>query len=166
LEGLERLGINLTFLVAQAVNFGVLLFIMARFIYPPLQRTLEARQARVRDSLAEAERVKQEAAAKQRELQAQLEKERREAQEALQRALQASEKVKDEIIAQAKQEAEQIKARARQDAEAERRRALAEAQRAIADLSILATRKVIGEALPAEQHRRLVQEFLATLEKT
>jgi len=50
----EALGINLPGLVAQIVNFALLLFLLWRFALPPLLRLLDERAQRVRESMERA----------------------------------------------------------------------------------------------------------------
>ena len=54
---MEKVGINLNFLIAQIVNFVIVLVLLQRLLYRPVLNMLEARKQRVRESLAEADRV-------------------------------------------------------------------------------------------------------------
>ena len=110
--------------------------------------------------------MKREAAAQQAEFQKQLDASRREGQEAIARATAQSEKVRQEIVAKANEEAAQIKAKAMADAEYERKQALAALQGEIANLSLAMTRKVLGSgALDENNHRQLVQQFIADIDQ-
>ncbi len=163
MEALTNIGINPTFLLSQIVNFLVLLFILARFVYPPLLNTLQARQERIKESLAEADRVRREAAEAQVKYQQEIEAARREGREAIAAAVAASERVRQEIIEQAHKEAEEIRAAAQRDAEDIKTRAVTEAHRQIADLAILAAQRVVGGVMDEPRQRQMVQEFLATV---
>lgn len=163
MEALGAIGINPTFLLSQIVNFLILLFILARFVYPPLLKTLQARQDRIKESLAEAERVKREAAAAQARYQQEIEAARREGREAIAAAVTASEKVRQDIIEQAHQEADEIRAAAQRDADDMKSRTITEAHRQIADLAILAAQRIVGNSMDEQRQRQMVQEFLATV---
>jgi F-type H+-transporting ATPase subunit b len=158
---LEQLGINPTFLLAQIVNFLVLWFLLSRFLFPPVLNTLAKRRDRIRNSLSEAERVKQEAAASQAEFERQLAEEQRKAQEAIAQAARVAEEVREKIIAEAQAEAEQLKAHARQEIGQEREQMLADVRHQIADLAILAAQRIIGRTLDEQAQRQLIQDFLA-----
>jgi F-type H+-transporting ATPase subunit b len=158
---LEQLGINPTFLLAQIVNFLVLWFLLSRFLFPATLKTLAERRNRIRDSLAEAERVKQETAATRADFERQLAEERRKVQEAIAQAARVAEEVREKIIAEAQTEAEQIKAQAREEIGQEREQMLVDLRRQIADLAILAAQKVIGRTLDERAQRQLIQDFLA-----
>lgn len=162
---MDKLGVSLPWLITQAVNFLVVLFILQRFAYKPLIGMMEKRKNEISGALANAEKVRQEAAVKQTELEKQLEATRREGQDAIARATAQSEKVRQEIVAKANEEAVQIKAKAMTDAEYERKQALAQLQGEIANLSLAVTRKVLGGGgLDESRHRQLVQQFLSELE--
>ena len=64
-----------------------------------------------------------------------------------------------------KQEQEELLERARREIAAERDRAVAELRREAVDLSLAAASKLIGERLDRETDRRIVQDYLATLER-
>jgi F-type H+-transporting ATPase subunit b len=161
---LEKLGINLNFLIAQIVNFLLLLFILQRFLYKPVMNMLAARTRKVQESLAEADRVRQEAAAARAEYERQLEIERRRSFDAAQQAIQEGQRAREAIIAQAQREAEEIRQRAREEAERERQQMLALLRAQVADLAILASEKIIGQSLDHDAHRRLINEFLSKTE--
>ena len=79
---MEKLGINVTWLLAQLINFGLLLFILWRFAYKPVLGMLAARKQKIQESLEYADKVKQDAAAQQKEFEKKLEETRRETQAA------------------------------------------------------------------------------------
>ena len=75
----------------------------------------------------------------------------------------ASEDVAAEIRAEAQREADAIRQKARAEAAQERTHLLAEVQNQIASLSMLATERVLGQAVDDNMQRRLVEQFLADL---
>ena len=163
---MDKLGVSLPWLITQTVNFLVVLWVLQRFAYKPLLGMMDKRKSEIANALSNAEKVKQEAAAQQADFQKQLEASRREGQEAIARATAQSEKVRQEIVAKANEEAAQIKAKAMADADYERKQALAQLQGEIANLSLAMTRKVLaGGALDENNHRALVQQFLADIDQ-
>jgi F-type H+-transporting ATPase subunit b len=158
---LEKLGINLNFLVAQLVNFLILLALLRLFLYKPVLNMLAERRQRIKEGLEAAEKAKEEAARERAEFEKKLEEERKLAQQRIAEATRASEKAREEIIKRAQEEAREIVARAREDAEKERERILAEARKQVAELTILSTQKVLGRMLDENLQKQLIQEFLA-----
>lgn len=53
---------------AQALNFLILVYLLKRFLYGPIIKTMEERKAKMHEDLARAEEARQEAAAHSREL--------------------------------------------------------------------------------------------------
>ena len=160
---MAQLGINLNFLIAQIIHFLILLFVLRLLLYRPMLNMLNTRRERIQASLAEAERVRQEAAQARQDYERQLEEERRRSQDAAQKAIQEAQKARERIIAQAQQEAEEILARARSEALRERERAMAELHDQVADLAVLASEKIVRAALDETMQRKIVSDFLSQL---
>lgn len=162
MDALSSLGINGPFLLAQIVNFFVLLFLLRRFLYKPLVSMLETRKQRIADGLQAAEMARREAEAERAQLQSQLDSERREALDRIAAASKRGETLAAEIESGARQDAQKILDDARNEAMRERDRIIAEAQDQIAELAMLAAEKVLGRELSSrETQRAFVNEFLA-----
>jgi F-type H+-transporting ATPase subunit b len=162
MENLAKLGINLSWLIAQVVNFILILLILRAFAYKPILAMLETRKRRIQESLEYAEKVKADAAARQKEYEQQIEEARREAQQAVQNASQGAEKERERILAQARDEARQIVEQARTQLDYERKQMMAELRQQIVNLSLLAAQRVIGASIDETRSRQLVNDFIAT----
>ncbi len=157
---MEKLGIRPDLLITQIINFAILLFLLYRFLYNPMLNMLQQRRERIREGLAEAERVRAEAEEQRKQYEQELARERQESQARIQKAMQASEEARGEIITEARKEADQIKARAREEIEYERRQALEQLRTQVADLSILAAKRILDGAIDEGVHRQLIQSFI------
>ena len=158
---MEALGINQGLLIAQIINFIIIMFVLSRFVFPPVARMLEQRRQRIQDSLAEAERVRKEAAAERSTFQAQLAEERRRIAADLSKQAEQGDKVRQEIIAAAEREKETILSTARREADGLREQAVADSRRQIVDLAILAAQRVVGGSMDEARQRQLVNDFLS-----
>lgn len=158
---LEALGINTTWLLAQVINFGLLLFLLSRIAYKPVLNMLDTRKRKIQESLDYAESVKKQAAEQQKEFDRRLEEARREAQAASAVAAQAGEKEREAILAQAREDARKMIAQAKEQIEYERKQMLAELRHQVVQLSLLAAQKVVSQSLDEPAHRRLINDFLA-----
>ena len=161
MEALDTLGINLPGLIAQLVNFTLLLIVLYLIAYKPVLRMLDQRSERIRQSMEQAEEIRRQTARAQVEFEARIGQAHQEAQNIVNQALQTGERLRDEARIAARQDAEDIVARARAEIQGERSLAVAELRREFAELSILAAEKVIGQALDRAAHRRLIDEVLA-----
>jgi F-type H+-transporting ATPase subunit b len=158
------LGINPWLLGAQLVNFGILYFILARFAFPALFKTLDQRAATIRQGVENAERAKAELARAQQQADGIVQAAQQRSQQIINDASVAGERVRAQIEAEAKNRAEEI-------AEQNRRRMTqeeAQAQNALrqqtADLAIQAASVVVGRSLDGQDQRRLVDQFLTEVQ--
>ena len=168
MDGIAELGISLPILLTQVVTFIILLVILRFFAYKPLMRMLDERSRRVKESMEQAESVKEQSAHAEEEARKQLEATSREGQERIARAVRAGEEVKQKAQEEARQEAEALISRARTEIQRERDEAIGEVRREFADLTILAAGKVIDRSLDKEEHRQLIDKVLeesSTLKK-
>ena len=159
--GIGSLGINLPILIAQLVNFTILLVVLRLVAWGPLVKMLDERRERIRESLAAAEEMKSKVAESDRQLHDQIEAGRREAQALVAQAQEVSNRIQADARVQAQADAEATLARARNEIQLERDSAIADLRKEFADLTIAAAEKVINTSLDRNAHRRLIDEALA-----
>ncbi len=157
---MEGLGISLPVLLTQVVTFIILLIILRFVAYKPLMRMLDERSRRIKESMEQAESIKEQSARAEEEVKKQLGAASREGQERIARAVRAGEEVKHKAQEEAGQEAEALINRARAEIQRERDDAIGEVRREFADLTILAAGRVIDRSLDKEEHRRLIDKVL------
>jgi len=158
--GLADLGINLPVLVAQIINVAILFGLLYLVAYKPIMRMLDERSRRIKESMKQADDIKEQAAHAEEEVKKQLEAASGEGQERIAQAVQIGEEVKQKAQQEARQEAETLIARARTDIQRERDEAIDELRKEVADLTILAAGKVIDRSLDKKAHRQLIDKVL------
>ena len=62
-EGIAALGLNLPGLVAQLVNFTILLIVLRMFLWNPILKVLDERKRRIQEGLQRSEEAATQAAA-------------------------------------------------------------------------------------------------------
>jgi F-type H+-transporting ATPase subunit b len=160
---LEGLGINLMYLIAQIINLVLLFILLRKLLFKRFQTTLDERSARIQKGLEDAEIAGKRAAEAEEAYQERIEQTERERRAILAKATQEGEKIKEEIMAKAQEEAQQLVLEAQADIERQREQATSELRKQVADLTLLATTRVIGQALDEGTHRRLIDEVLAEI---
>jgi F-type H+-transporting ATPase subunit b len=163
-EGGEASGplvVNGGLMIWTLVVFGLLFLVLKRFAWPALLGAVEAREKRLEEQLAEAERNRAESARLLEEHKKLLLDTRAQASGLLADARAAAEKERALAMQKTKQEQEDLLERARREIGAERERAL---RREAVDISLAAASKLIGERLGSDSDRKLVESYLATLE--
>ena len=158
---METLGLNLTGFVLHLINFIILLFILQRFLFPPIVKMLDERQARIRASMERAESLRLETQRAQAETERLLSEARGEGQRIIAQANEIASRIQRERQEAAEAEYQRILARAQEDARREREQAFAELRAEVADLAVLAAGRIINRQLDPAGQRQLVDEFLA-----
>jgi F-type H+-transporting ATPase subunit b len=153
-------GLMIWTLIAFAITF----FVLKRFAFAPIQKTIDERRDRIRASVDEADKAREEA----REL---LEQHRQLIADAKGDAadiLADARKVADAQIERVKEESEVERARrleeTRRQIDAETKRSLDMIRSEVADLTLEATARVTGKVLDAEDQRRLIDEAISSLD--
>ena len=157
------LVVNGGLVIWTLVVFGLLLFILKKWAWPPMIAAVEAREKALEEMLAEAERNRAEASQLLAQHEKLLAEGRASAHALLAEARTAAEKERALAMEKTRQEQEELLERARRDITAERERAVMELRREAVDLSLAAASKLIGEELNSDRDRRIVQEYLASL---
>jgi F-type H+-transporting ATPase subunit b len=160
-EGISALGINLPSLVAQIINFTILLVLFSwlfkKFVFP----MLDERKKRIEEGLQAADEAKQQLASTEQQVAEEIAKARQEAQGLVAQAQQASARIQEEGRQAARAETEQILERARAEIQLERDAAINELRREFADITISAAEKVIDRSLDRKAHSDIIEQVLA-----
>lgn len=154
----QQFGLTLSHFIAQVLSFGIVAFLLHRFAYKPILRTLDERKHRIAESLANAEKVKAELAKAEEERKRILS----EAGAQANKIIEDTRKLAEAELAKRSQEAiataSDIIAKAKQASEAELVRMKAELRKEVGRLVVETTAKVTGKILTVDDHQRLVQE--------
>ncbi len=156
-----ELGLNVPALISYLVNYVVLLILLGALAYRPLLNALDSRVDSIRESLAAADRAREEAATSRSAIEEELNEARREGQRLLDQAREAAERFREEEMERARQSAEEFSERARADIARERDAAVSEVRAAFGDLAISAAERIIRRSVDRQAHQDLIDQVLA-----
>ena len=146
------------------IAFGITFFVLRRFAFGPIQKTIDERRDRIRVAVEEADNAREEA----RELLDQHRQLISDAKGEAAEILADARRVADAQVERVKEEAEAERVRrmeeTRRQIEAETKRSLDMIRSEVADLTLEATARVTGKVLDAEDQRRLIDEAIAELD--
>jgi len=162
---LEQLNIKPALLLTQVAGFLIVLGLLRKFFFRPIQRILQEREDRIREHLEQAEAQRQAMERARADYEQRLSTIEAEARDRIQHAMQQAEEIRHEMIDKARAEAERVLAQAREDLVHERHKALVELRDQMAQLAVRGAEKIIEGSLDEATQRRLVSSFLADLEK-
>ncbi len=155
------LGINPLLLGAQILNFGILYYILNRFAFPALRKTLDDRATIIRKGVEDAAQARFDLENAQKQADQVILEARQRGQQIIADATIAAQRVRAQIEEDARARAGEIAAQAQvriQQEEAQAKNAL---NQYVANLAIDAASRVVGESLDGTRQRRLVEEFVA-----
>ena len=163
-DGSNFLVPNATFF-AELVAFLLILFILRRYVLPPVQKAMSERQQIIEKQMEDAEATKTQLAAAQTEY-------RNAMTEAASRAAQVREEsradaaaIREEMLAKAREEADRIIAAGREHLIAERQTIVRELRSDIGSLAVDLASRIVGESLADEARQRgTVDRFLAEMD--
>jgi F-type H+-transporting ATPase subunit b len=151
-------------MVWTLIAFLITLFVLKKYAFGPIQKTIDERRERIRRSIEEAEDARDEARKLLEEHRALLGEARGQAEEILAEARRVAEsqrqRVKEETEADRHRRLEETK----RQIEAETQRALGLIRDEVAELTLIATQKVTGKVLEDEDHRRLIDDAIKDLD--
>lgn len=143
----------------------IFVYLMNKYLVPPIMNALDEREDRIKDSLESAEK----ALAKAEQISKDNEKALREAelkaQKIRKQALEDAEVLRAEKIEHAKAEADRLLENARKTIEQEKKQALEELRSEVAELAIESASVIIKSELDKEKNRKLVESTINDLSK-
>ena len=146
------------------ISFGITFFVLKRYAFGPIQKIIDERRQRIRESIDEADRAREEARKLVQEHRQLIGQARSEAEGILADARHVAdaqrERAKEEVEADRERRLEET----RRQIEAETQRALQQIRSEVADLALVAAEKVTAGALDGQSHRRLIDEAVRDLD--
>lgn len=151
-------------MIWTVVTFAIVLFVLKRVAFSRIQSIIDARRDRIRQALDEADKAREEA----RQLREAVRAEREEAKAERERILEESRRQAQRQLEQAREQADaDLRERLeknRLEIEAENVRLRQQIRRDVVELTLLASEKVTGKVLDAEDQRRLIDETIAEVD--
>src|ERR1051325_6965929 len=154
----ETFGFNTSLFISQIISFCVVAFLLHRFAYKPILQVLEERRQTIAESLANAEKIKQELANAQAKAQEILNQANAQGNKFIEEARVSAAKVLEQETQKAIATANDIVSKARQASEAELARMKTELRKEDGRLVVATSAEVTGDILTAETQNGLAQE--------
>jgi F-type H+-transporting ATPase subunit b len=146
------------------ITFVVVLVVLRKYAFGPIQQMIETRRAAITADLDAAEKARAEAQAALAEYREQLAEARKEASRIVEDARKVGEERRAADVAAIEAETVRLKEQAKAEIAAETRQALADLKQHVAELTVIATEKVVRARLDAAEQKRLIEEALADVD--
>lgn len=142
------------------VTFGIVLWILSRYVLGPVRDQIEKRRTEIAQSIDEAESSRDEALSLLEEYKARLAEARKESEVLREQGRKEGEREGREVVAQAQSQRERLLEDADTQLDAQTRAAADALRTEVVDLAMLAAEKVSQKSLDDADHRRLIQEAI------
>lgn len=156
------MNLNAT-LIGQLIAFAIFVAFCMKYVWPPIIKAIEDRQAKIADALAGAEKAKLE----QAEAQSAVSKELATAKEEAQKIIDLANKRRNEILESVKVEAEaertKIIEQGYAEVENERKRVQEELRQKVAALAVAGAEKIVGRSVDSAANNDIIDKLVAEL---
>lgn len=156
MQSLDVISVNLWQILISLANLLILFLLIKKFLYAPVQKMLDKRQAELNSKYDEAREAKSKAEQDEKYWHDKMESANSEADEILKKASENANRRSNKIIDTAKGEAEDILRQAQTDAELERKKATEGIKREIVDISAALAEKMLSREINIEDHRSMI----------
>jgi F-type H+-transporting ATPase subunit b len=146
------------------VCFAVVLVVLKRYAFGPIQKTLDDRRERIRESIEEADRAREEARALLEEHRALIGQAKTEAEEILTEARRVGDAQRDRVKAETEEDRLRRLEETRRQIDQATAQALGQIREEVGKLSVQAAEKIMRMTLTDSDQQRLIDEALAELD--
>lgn len=163
MEILSTFGVQPVLLLAQIVNFIILLFLLKKFAYKPIMKVLDDRRVKIETGVRQAEEAEKKLAeteVRQKEI---ISKAEQESSRIIQETKYAVKKLQDETLVETSKKSEEMVIRNKEVLELEREKMISEVKQGMAELVAETTKKVVGKTLSQQENERLVNQSLKNI---
>lgn len=160
----ETFGVHWHYFVAQLINFIIVLFVLKKFAFGPIQKMLEQRKNRIAEGEEKLKRIEEQLAESEQRTQEAIDKANADAQRMIDEAKESAAALSEKKAQEAVASAQQILAKAEEAAKAERNAMTAELKKEFGRLVTSTTANVTGKVLTDEDQKRINEEALASVE--
>jgi F-type H+-transporting ATPase subunit b len=157
-------GLNKAFFAAQVINFFLVIFILKKFAFGPIQNMLNLRKERIAEGEEKLKRIEKQLAESEATTAAAIAKANEEAVRLINEAKEGAHAFSEQKAQEAIAQAQNILAKAEAAAKADRERLSSDLKREFGRLVAATTAQVTGKVLTADDQKRINEDALAKVE--
>lgn len=158
---LELFGVDWKLMLAQLVNFAIVIFVLWKFAIKPLMQTMEKRNNEIEQGLSDAKASAERLDEVEAEVKERLQENRAEAIAILDKAKKQSEENRQAHLEKTKQEVESVIKKAKEQIASEKDSMVAEVKKEVADMVVVALRKILSEDIAKGIDQKYIEKVLS-----
>lgn len=156
----EQVEIFSSLIFWSIVSFGIFMFLMKKYAFPPVFEILEAREKKIEGDIKNAEDIKAAAEQLKKDFENQLQSAHDKASTIVQLATEESRKIQEKTLDETQAKCRQMLKEAEHEIQAARNQILSEIRGYVSALTITATEKIMRRSLTDDDKKRLVDESI------
>jgi F-type H+-transporting ATPase subunit b len=160
---IQTFGLRTDLFLAQLLNFVLVLAVLWKFAYKPIMKMLAAREAKIEESVKNAETIEKRLIEVTSEKEAILLEAKKEAQTLITKAISDTEVRKNEMVEAAKKEVERVIEKGKEQLAAEQAAMLMEARKDLVEIAVKAAAKILAEGVDEKKSKSLAEEVVRKL---
>lgn len=161
---MEQLGIEPRLLLAQVINFLIIVFVLAKVLYKPIITMLDKRKREIEEGLKLTQKMREEEEKMQVKKAKFLEEARKEGRGVIEEAKKQAKEVERELVSQAQIQAEEIIEKAKADVKRLHDSMQKDVRKEAIDLSIRMAKRLLASVLSAKDQHALIEKHVKELE--
>lgn len=159
-EIIETFHIDYKMLIAQMINFAIILGVLYKFAYGPMVKHMDERSKLIEKGLDDAKKAGENLAAASKEREEKILQAKKEARQIIEDAQVQAEKSKDEIVDRARVESEKVVEQAKEQIQNEKEKMIVEVKKEIGTLVFAATAKIVEGEIDQEKNAKLIAKTI------
>lgn len=160
---IQALGLDIRILLAQFVNFSILIFVLWRFAYRPLFSLLEKRREKIEQGMKDSDEATIRLEKSIEESKKTIAQARQEASGIIEEAQKKAEVRQQEIIAQAKEDVKAVIEKEREKIVSEKKAIVSEVKSELSGLLLLSLEKFLGEKMDEQKDKQVIERIVKEL---
>lgn len=160
MQSSEVISLNIWQILISLCNLLILFFIIKKFLYKTVKKTLAERQQMIDERFASANEAEESALKSKKIYEDKLSFAQNEADEIIKDARSKAEYRSGKIIGAAKEKSDEIIRRAESEIMLEKKKASSEIKKEIADVSAALTEKILEREINVNDHREFIDSFI------
>ena len=160
---ISQLGIDPSLLLAQIVNFTILLLVLRKFLYKPMLDMFHKRSSTIAKSIREAKKIEEDVKKLEETKENEMRQARVQAKDIVNQAVSLAEKEKEKVLVGTKTESDKMVADAKNIIRTQKDQMLKELEKETGGLAVAMVEKFFKSGVTKEEHERIVKNIVSAI---
>jgi len=157
---IEAFHLDGKLLIAQIINFTIVVAVLYKFVYQPLLKVMNERTEKIEKGLADAKKSQDQLEKAEKIREEKIQEAKKEARQILEKMQILAETNKKQTIEKSKKEAQEIIKKAKEVIETEKGKMLKEVRQEIGELTGLALEKILEEKNDKDFDKKIIEKTI------